>query len=238
MSENTNYQWFDAGNVWIASLVWLQWPLSSYIQSWLADENAPLCKWRAHVKYVADATSQKKDGVRVISEEIEATIIRNRKEIQAIKEVLRSNVVLETRIAGPFAWCFIKRGASSRKSDACHSTWQVTVTWIACYSFLLLFETILTLFHYPARVLCPIFGWTRGYHDYQFCLPLSAYKNGPPENPAYDALFGTATHPMSFMRNSGFYGTLRSDPSGGRVKSVSDTVVCVADLLQDKGQEI
>ena len=87
-------------------------------------------------------------------------------------------------------------------------------------------------------MLCPIFGWTRGYHDYQFCLPLSAYKNGPPENPAYDALFGTATHPMSFMRNSGFYGTLRSDPSGGRVKSVSDTVVCVADLLQDKGQEI
>ncbi len=85
---------------------------------------------------------------------------------------------------------------------------------------------------YSARVLCPIFGWIRGYHDYQFSLPPSAYKNGPPANPDYDVLFGAASHSMSFTRNFGFYGTPRSDPSCG-VKSVSDTVVCVADLLQD-----
>jgi len=59
----------------------------------------------------------------------------------------------------------------------------------------------------------------------------------PSENPAYDALFGAASHVMSLTRNCGFCRTLRSDPPRG-VKSVSDTVACVADLLQDKGQEI
>ena len=42
---------------------------------------------------------------------------------------------------------------------------------------------------------------------------------------------------MSFTRNCGFYGTLRSDPSRG-VNSVSNTVTCVADLSQDDEQEI
>ena len=58
-----------------------------------------------------------------------------------------------------------------------------------------------------------------------------------PENPAYDALFGAASHAMSFTRNCGFYGTLCSDPSRG-INSVSDTVTCVVDLSQDDEQEI
>jgi len=61
--------------------------------------------------------------------------------------------------------------------------------------------------------------------------------DSPPEKPTYDALFRAASHAMSFTKNCGFYKTLRSDSSRG-VKSVSNTVACVADLLQDKGQDI
>jgi hypothetical protein len=49
-----------------------------------------------------------------------------------------------------------------------------------------------------------------------------------PENP----------HAMSFTRNCGFYGTLRSDPSRGVNSVRSNTVTCVADLSQDDEQEI
>ena len=28
------------------------------------------------------------------------------------------------------------------------------------------------------RVLCPLFGWTRGYHDYRFAIPPSGYPRG------------------------------------------------------------
>ena len=50
---------------------------------------------------------------------------------------------------------------------------------------------LLSAFH--DRVLCPSFGWTRGYHDYRFAVPPSGYEHSPPKIPMCDIIFGAAS---------------------------------------------
>ena len=85
------------------------------------------------------------------------------------------------------------------------------------------------------RVLCPAFGWTRGYHDYRFLVPASGYKHGPPKIPILDVVFGATSvnHVASAMIcNHGYHGTLRS---GDTVPTIPDSNVRVADLLHEPG---
>jgi len=146
----------------------------------------------------------------IITEEVQSMINQNRKENKAVKQALRSNIVLTARIAG------LSKQAPTRE-------------------FIVPGNLILAALH--DRVICPIFGWTRGDHDYRFFLPPSAYKDGPPDNPGYDVIFGASASANHFAENPGFYGTLRRRPMHG-VESVRDTNLCVADLLQDTGQEV
>lgn len=147
----------------------------------------------------------------VIGKEVLSNIMRNRKENPSVKETLRSTVVLEARIAG------IGEDAPKR---------------------LLEVPGNLILAGLYDRVLCPAFGWTRGYHDYRFYVPPTGYKDGPPQCPYADVVFGAVDTGVSIQRNHGFWNTLRCDPQNGGAVSVSDTNVCIADLLQGTGQEI
>lgn len=163
--------------------------------------------------------SRLRGGTKTPSEEIVeqalSNIISNRRTNDSVKQALRSNFLIDARIAGLL-------GAPSRE---------------------IIVPGNLPLAVLHDRVLCPVFGWTRGFHDYRFCLPPSAYEYGPPKNPSYDLLIGADSNGTfssigSMMCSShGYYGTLRESPHYG-VKSVSDTQVCLADLLQAQGHEL
>ena len=90
----------------------------------------------------------------------------------------------------------------------------------------------LSAFH--DRVLCPAFGWTRGYHDYVFVVHPSGYKNGPPANPMNDVVFGSVCKGPSIVGNRGLYGTIRTSQDPLRV---DDSFVCLADLIQNPGHD-
>ena len=90
----------------------------------------------------------------------------------------------------------------------------------------------LSVLHY--RVLCPIFGWTQGFHDYRFVVPPSGYKRNPPRIPMFDIIIGAQS--TSCHTNYGFYGTLRY--GGQKLPTISDETVCVADMLYHPGHRL
>jgi hypothetical protein len=158
--------------------------------------------------------SRLRGGMKTPSEEIVEqallNIISNRRANDSVKHALRSNFLIDARISG-------LRGAPSRE---------------------IIVPGNLPLAVLHDRVLCPVFGWTRGFHDYRFCLPPSDYEYGPPKNPSYDLLFGAESDlACTAFNNHGYYGTLRKSPHSG-AKSVNDTQVCLADLLQAQDHEI
>lgn len=139
-------------------------------------------------------------------------ILGNREEVESIKVALDASIVITARVTG-------LRGASPTRKFAVSG------------------RIPLSILH--DRILCPIFGWTRGYHDYRFIAPPSAYKDGPPKIPLLDIIFGAVSaDPLttSFMPKHGYYGTLRGDAS--TAPTVLDTVACVADLLYLPGHRL
>eukprot|EP00536_Pseudo-nitzschia_multiseries_P006578 jgi/Psemu1/15633/gm1.15633_g len=135
-------------------------------------------------------------------------ILKNRKENESIKVARRSAVVIKTRITG------LKSGAPTRRIQVPGKIPLATL---------------------HDRVLCPVFGWTRGYHDYRFVVPPSGYKKSPPKIPMFDIVFGAESiDTLISLTRHGFWGTLRSKDG----PTVCDSTVCVADLLHLPGHRL
>lgn len=79
----------------------------------------------------------------------------NRKDHAGIRNARKSMVTIDARLAG------IKRTISRK--------FQVPG------------NTLLSTLH--DRVLCPLFGWTRAYHDYRYAIPPCGYPQGAPSLP-------------------------------------------------------
>ena len=83
------------------------------------------------------------------------------------------------------------------------------------------------------KLLCPAFGFTRGYHHYQFLLPPSRYPDGKlPLDAHCDICFaptGRGTV-MDMGREDGFNKSARGD-----VKKINDSDVAVGDLVHQIG---
>lgn len=95
-------------------------------------------------------------------------------------------------------------------------------------------STPLAAFH--DRIICPMFGWTRGFHDYRFALPPAMYApHEPPKFSLLEILFGPESGQTNCMPQYGFYGTLRCTSV---LACIPDTKVCVADLLHSQGQDL
>lgn len=137
-------------------------------------------------------------------------ILKNREETESIKVAKKCLVVLNLRIAG------LKAGAPIR---------QIEIPG----------EIPLAILH--DRVLCPVFGWTRGYHDYRFAVPPSGYQQSPPKIPLFDIVFGAQSTDslMSPVSMHGFYGTLRGSCHSA---TLCDNTVCVADFLHLPGHKL
>lgn len=147
-----------------------------------------------------------------IRNETLALIHSNRKKHQGVRQALKSMITLEARITG------LKERYPTRLIKVLGST-------------------PLSALH--DRVLCPVFGWTRGYHDYRFAIPPSGYQNGVPKIALLDLIIvgrdSNSGGMMSFMTSRNSHGILRTDDS---LSVLSDSKVCVADFLQGNGQEL
>ncbi|CAB9519619.1 expressed unknown protein [Seminavis robusta] len=145
-----------------------------------------------------------------LASEILSRIQDNRKRHPGVRNALKSAVTLEARLAG------IQKDSAPKR--------VVTVSG----------NTPLAVLH--DRVLCPVFGWTRGYHDYRFAIPPAGYSPyEPPKFAILEILFGPEFRRPSLIGRHGFYGTLRSIDV---LASIPDAKVCVADLLYSKGKEL
>ena len=139
-------------------------------------------------------------------------IERNRREVASVDSAMKGSVVFSARLCG------LGEGAPRRTVEVPG-------------------KLLLSTLH--DRILCPLFGWTRGYHNYRFHLPPSAYKESPPKIPLLDLVFGAkADYPGlgPLMPMQGYYGTLRSGSSDS--PTVGDTEVCVADFLHLPGHRL
>ena len=152
----------------------------------------------------------KLSGRLKIPEEVLEIIYANRKDKDlAVKDVIRRTFHLECRVVG---------------LDASIKVASVEVKVPGNLPLAVFYD----------RVLCPLFGWTRRYHDFAFIVHPSGYKDCPPVNPKNDVVFGATTKCVPFITPHGFYGTLRDyHPLRG-----DDSIVCLADLLQKPGHEI
>jgi len=114
-----------------------------------------------------------------------ALIMQNRKEHLHVKEALKSTMHLSMAVVG------------LKIKDS--PTREVVVPG----------NMPLSVFH--DRVLCPVFEWTRGYHDFVFVTHTSGYKYGPPKNPFIDVCFGAVVNVTSLINMHGFGGAIRQD---------------------------
>ena len=92
---------------------------------------------------------KKKKWNTIMEEDSTKLILENRKNNPSIKAARKGMVTLIATIKG------LKEGAPTRKVDVPG-------------------KIPLSVLH--DRVLCPIFGWTRGFHDYRFVVPPSGYN--------------------------------------------------------------
>jgi hypothetical protein len=155
-------------------------------------------------------TPEDKKWSTKIAETAMGMIKENRKDIESIDAARRGSLLLCAEIKG------LRSGAPLR---------YVEVPG----------ELPLSALH--DRVLCPIFGWTRGFHDYRFVVRPSGYRYSPPKIPMLDIVFGASglDNPVALVNQHGFYGTLRQADS----PTVPDSAVCaVADLLQEPGHRL
>jgi len=157
---------------------------------------------------ISRSTSSTWGILNQIREDSMSIVYRNRKTNRSVGNALRSVLTLKARLTGlgPDAPIRVIRVPGSTPLSAFHD-----------------------------RVLCPVFGWTRGYHDYRFSIPPSAYQQGPPKIAMLDLVFGPERSGMSLLPQHGFYGTLRTREN---LASIPDTKVCIADLLQCPGHEL
>jgi hypothetical protein len=85
------------------------------------------------------------------------------------------------------------------------------------------------------RVLCPLFGWTRGRHDYRFAFPPRAYPQGAPAFDFLELFVGPDNVGMSGTPSERFDRCLRTNVV---VATLPESKVCVADLLYRKDHEL
>ena len=166
---------------------------------------------RAIFKEMANfSNGSKLSGRSKIPEKVLEIIFANRKDKDlAVKDAIKKTFRLECRVVG---------------LDASIKVVSVEVKVPGNLPLAVLYD----------RVLCPLFGWTRGYHDFAFIVHPSGYKDCPPANPNNDVVFGATTKGLPQITPQGFYATLR-DLYPLRI---DDSVVCLADLLQNPGHEI
>lgn len=84
------------------------------------------------------------------------------------------------------------------------------------------------------RVLCPVFGWTRGYHEFVFIVHPMGYMSKPPMNPCNDFVFGAELKTARILGNHGLFGPIRDT----KQLRVDDSTVCLADLMHEPGHDI
>ena len=84
------------------------------------------------------------------------------------------------------------------------------------------------------KVLCPAFGWTRGFSHYQFIVPPERYAGGQlPRDPGCDVCFaptGPGTMMDMFGREDGFRQAARCN-----AQKINDSDVAVGDLVHHIG---